>query len=112
VRSGTQVSHTDGKDDGKDIGRGKVVTYAKGGKVELGDPAGLRVPKEGQTPTGTGVAPRRLVKFWAGGSVGRKAGGRIYSEHAKMAPEFDGGAGGGEARLEKAKRAKSHYKAA
>jgi hypothetical protein len=102
VRSGTHVSHSPNKDDAKDIGRGKAITYAKGGKVP-------------QTPTGTGNAGggRRLVSVWAGGSVpGRKTGGRIYSEKGPMAPEFEGGAGGGEARLEKAKRARSHYKAA
>jgi hypothetical protein len=33
-RAGTQVQHRDGKDDGKDIGRGKPVTYATGGPVE------------------------------------------------------------------------------
>ena len=114
-RLGTHVTHTDGKGDGKDIGRGKVVTYAKGGKVGFGDPAGQKVPKEGESPTGSGVAGRRLVKFWAGGSVGKKAGGAVgplYSRNAPMGPEFEGGAGGGEARLEKAARAKRKYKAA
>lgn len=32
----TPVQHTDGKTDGPDIGRGKVVTYNKGGKVSMG----------------------------------------------------------------------------
>lgn len=35
-RNGTQVSHTDGKNDGEDIYRGKQITYAAGGKVEAG----------------------------------------------------------------------------
>ena len=30
---GTKVQHTEGKDDGKDIGRGRVVTFFAGGKV-------------------------------------------------------------------------------
>lgn len=32
-REGTQVSHSGNKNDGKDIGRGKVITYAKGGPI-------------------------------------------------------------------------------
>lgn len=33
-RNGTQVSHSGNKNDGKDIGRGKPVTYASGGAIE------------------------------------------------------------------------------
>ena len=36
AKNGTKVQHTDGKIDGPDIGRGKVVTYNKGGKVDMG----------------------------------------------------------------------------
>lgn len=32
-RNGTQVTHSPNKKDGKDIGRGKVVTYATGGPI-------------------------------------------------------------------------------
>lgn len=65
-RNGTQVSHTDGKKDGKDIGRPKPVTYKTGGPVES---AGF----------------------------------------ARMGPKLPGGAGGGEARLAKQKRAAKSY---
>lgn len=64
--AGTQVQHTDGKKDGKDIGRPKAVTYKTGGPVE-----------------------------------GPKVGG--------MGPKLPGGAGGGEARLTKEKRAAKSY---
>ena len=49
------VDHAPGKMDGADIGRKKVITYSKGGSV----------------------GGRRLVKFWAGGPVERKRGGRV-----------------------------------
>jgi len=65
-RLGTQVQHAPGKMDGKDIGRGRVVTYKTGGAVNA-------------QPTG---------------------------QHA---PRFDGGAGGGIARIEKAHRAAKKY---
>lgn len=32
-KAGTQVMHSDGKNDGKQLGRGKPVTYATGGPV-------------------------------------------------------------------------------
>lgn len=66
-KNGTQVSHDPGKNDLKDLGRGKPITYATGGAVE---------------------APK--------GSKG-------------MGPKFSGGAGGGEARLEKAERYKRKH---
>jgi hypothetical protein len=73
---GTPVQHTDGKDDGKDIGRGRVVTFWAGGKVK----------KLGQTPT-------------------RARGGRVESpDGVAPATRLPGGGGGGEARLAKAHR--------
>ena len=34
LRNGTQVSHSPGKNDQSGLGRGKPITYAKGGPVE------------------------------------------------------------------------------
>jgi hypothetical protein len=53
------VDHGPGKQDRMDIGRPKAITYAKGGRVG-----------------------RRLVKFWAGGAVERKHGGKV--QHAGL----------------------------
>lgn len=66
---GTKVQHAPGKNDGKDIGRGRVITYKTGGAVNA-------------QPTG---------------------------QHG---PKFDGGGGGGKARIEKAHRAAKQYKKA
>jgi hypothetical protein len=86
VKHGTQVQHTDGKDDGKDIGRGRVVTFRTGGKVS---------GKGGYGPT---QMPTRAK------------GGRVESGD-KIAPatKLPGGSGGGEARLAKARRAVHDY---
>lgn len=66
LKSGTQVqSNPSGKNDMKDVGRGKPITYA--------------------------------------------TGGRITSENGKMGPKFDGGAGGGRARIQKEERAERKY---
>lgn len=52
MRNGTQVQHTDGKNDGGDIYRGKQITYAKGGAaypIEDGAGGGLgRLEKIGK----------------------------------------------------------------
>lgn len=68
-KNGTPVQHTNNKGDGKNIGRGRVVTFRTGGAVE-----------------------------------GPRTGG--------MGPKLPGGAGGGEARLAKEKRAERSYKRA
>jgi len=73
-----------GKNDTKDIGRGKPITYAKGGSVKPG---------------------AKLVQFYAGGKVEAPKG-------VEAASKLPGGSGGGEARLEKEKRAKRDYAAA
>jgi hypothetical protein len=36
AKNKTPVQHTDGKIDGPDIGRKKVITYNRGGKVDMG----------------------------------------------------------------------------
>lgn len=79
-KNGTQVQHHDGKDDQKDIGRRRVVTFLAGGRVkkDCGGPA--------QTPT-------------------RAKGGRVGRDAVAPATKLPGGSGGGEARLVKAHRA-------
>jgi hypothetical protein len=58
-RNGTQVQHSDGKDDGKDIGRGKPITYRTGGRIEhIAGTAGMG-PK---LPGGGGGGEARLAK--------------------------------------------------
>jgi len=68
LRAGTKVSHDDGKSDGKDLNRGRVVSFkaggvvkrfrAFGGKVEA--PQG--VAKASKLPGGSGGGEARLVK--------------------------------------------------
>lgn len=71
------VDHAPGKMDGPDIGRGKVITYNKGGAVK--EP--------------------RLVQFWVGGGVNRAKGGRVKSAglgtHHTSPPKHIGRASGG-----------------
>ena len=60
LRNGTQVQHRDGKDDGKDIGRGKVITYKTGGAVfSNGKPGAQMAP---HLPAGSGGGEARLFK--------------------------------------------------
>jgi hypothetical protein len=58
LRNGTKVQHTDGKMDGKDIGRGKPITYATGGPVEHPVHGGM-APK---LPGGARGGEARLAK--------------------------------------------------
>ena len=58
LRDGTQVQHTDGKMDGKNIGRGRVITYKRGGAVE----ASNRVEPATKLPGGSGGGEARLAK--------------------------------------------------
>jgi hypothetical protein len=78
---GTKVQRTDGKDDGKDIGRGRVVTFWAGGGVKKKCDGGPTMPT-------------------------RAKGGRIESpQGVAKATRLPGGSGGGEARLAKEHRA-------
>lgn len=97
----TKVQHTDGKTDGPDIGRGKPITYKRGGAVNsLGvgrnPPAGAMNGK-GRTSVATppafsgGDHTSRAVKAAKAGSYPIKSGGK-----------------GGMARLEKARKAGPH----
>lgn len=79
---GTKVQHSPGKDDAKDIGRGRVVTFWAGGGVKKKCDGG---------PT---QAPTRAM------------GGRTESpQGVAKATRLPGGSGGGEARLAKEHRA-------
>ncbi len=76
LKNGTQVSGSPGKNDLKDVGRGKAITYAKGGKVAPGFAI-----KEGKPARG---GDKLGVESSEGGG-----------------PKLRGGAEGGLARLDK-----------
>lgn len=89
------------KDDGKDIGRGKPITYKKGGAVKR--------------DSGGAVHESQHQSQVAEGMKGRKAGGRIEAPKKTFAakneapkaakaitPHLPGGSGGGLGRLKKA----------
>ena len=57
LNSGTPVQHSGNKQDGKDIGRGKVVTYKTGGAVEANNK--VSAP---HLPGGSGGGEARLAK--------------------------------------------------
>lgn len=101
---------------------GRVSTYKKGGRVGVnkGSPVFEESMKAG-TPISHDKGKSDLdqlgrgkpITYRAGGKVQKRAaGGPIYSDHAKMGPAMEAGAGGGEGRIEKTERAKKHYKAA
>ena len=58
VRNGTQPMNTPGKNDGKDLHRGKPVTYKTGGAVESSN----KVEPATKLPGGSGGARARLAK--------------------------------------------------
>lgn len=43
LRNATPIQHTDGKNDQKNIHRGRQITYATGGKVEAGTSMGPKM---------------------------------------------------------------------
>ena len=115
LKAGTQVQHADGKSDGKDVGRGRVVTFWAGGKVKRKSGG-----KVGQTSGTAGASTPyhesvpRVKPLEAGIDKPRRAkgGGVEVPAGAYPATKLGGGSGGGEARLEKEKRARRDYKAA
>ena len=58
VRNGTQPHNSPGKNDTKDIGRGKPITYKTGGRIE----ASSKVEPATKLPGGSGGGEARLVK--------------------------------------------------
>lgn len=115
LKAGTQVSHTDGKSDAKDIGRGKVVTFKTGGGVIRTFRAGGSVGQTSGT-AGPGVPYKptyKRVKEPLAPDVVRAMGGKVEApEGIAPATRLPGGSGGGEARLVKEKRAEREYKRA
>jgi hypothetical protein len=110
----TPVQHTDGKQDGKDIGRGPVITKARGGKVKgvsvAVPPAPVKFARGGGVARGTSVAikPTMTISDPVSRAVHQadKAPNNV-SRAVKPAPPFGvhaGMAGGksGVARLQKA----------
>ena len=106
LNAGTQVQHSDGKSDGKDIGRGRVVTFWAGGKV--GQTSGTAGPGVSYKPTS------KRTKEPLAPEVKRAMGGRAEAPKGVEAASkaMPGGAGGGEGRLTKERRAEKNYKRA
>ena len=83
TRNGTQVSDGDGnnKDDSKNIGRGRVVTFASGGKVKR------FYAKGGRVESPDGVAKASMLPGGSGGGKGRLAkerrAERVYAGPAR-----------------------------
>lgn len=83
--------------------------YAKGGGVKSG-PAWEEGVRNGTQPQNNPSGKNDQRDINRPRPITYKTGGRIYSpEKGGMGPKFDGGAGGGTARLEKEKRAERKY---
>jgi hypothetical protein len=104
LRNGTQVQHTDGKDDQAGLGRGKPITYAGGGGVPMmgkkinSATAGWKSPSSMRTPTASPVAKMPKVKM---GKMAKFATGGAVEAGTSMGPKMHAG-DNGEGRLEKA----------
>jgi hypothetical protein len=79
IRHGTKVQHSDGKDDGKNIGRGKPITYKTGGAVEHPVHGGMAP----HLPSGSGGGEAKLFKAH-----------RAAKNYAKPGPSVNAGAHG------------------
>jgi hypothetical protein len=100
----TPVQHSDGKGDGRNIGRGAPITKAKGGGIMPAN-VGKLAPRN----TGSGVVG--LSGGIASTSAQqRKTGGPIFApEKGGMGPKLPGGSGGAQAREYKEERARKNY---
>jgi hypothetical protein len=100
LKHGTKVQHTDGKDDGADIGRKPVITKARGGKVE-----GVSVA----------IAPEERSPLNVSKGVPPKAKSHVRVSQPVPAadpldrPHFKGGSKSGIGRLEKSRMERSTY---
>ncbi len=95
IRNGTAIQHTDGKNDQDGLGRGRPITYAKGGGVEARNLTGRKINMAtmGWKPqSGSKLGMPKGSKFATGGPV--EAG-------KSMGPKMPGG-DNGEGRLAKA----------
>lgn len=119
---GTKVQHSPGKSDGKDIGRGRVVTFRTGGAVKRADGGAVDGERDRQKNYEAGSnkvkrinqvgfpsilqdAQRRQMDNIEK-AVPRKTGGRVESpQGVAPATKLPGGSGGGEGRLAKERRA-------
>lgn len=99
AKNKTKVQHTDGKTDGPDIGRGKPITYHRGGAVGLSTPVRPVKPMQGMGQTSKATPPAY-------------SGGPRVSHAEKPTKEghypIKTGGRGGEARLAKARGAGRH----
>jgi hypothetical protein len=114
LKNGTQPQHADGKMDGKDIGRGRVVTFKTGGGVVKFRAGGGKVETPGTAGPGSSYKPTYArTKEPLAPDVKRAMGGRAEApKGVESASKLPGGSGGGEARLAKEHRAERNYKRA
>ena len=105
LKNGTQVQHTDGKDDQDGLGRGKPITYAKGGGVTSvmgrgvnSATAGWKSPSSMRTPTAAPMPKMPKVKM---GKTKFATGGPVEAG-TSMGPKLTAG-DNGVGRLEKSR---------
>lgn len=104
LKNGTQVQHTDGKDDQAGLGRGKPVTYAKGGAIPMMGrainpaTAGWKAPSSMRTATASPIPKMPKVKM---GKTRFATGGPVEAG-TSMGPRMTAG-DNGVGRLEKSR---------